>query len=224
MYWPTTRPTALSRRRWHRNSQGARRQRHAGRRGWLSGHGFGPRKIPARQQSLRRSEQDRHPGDQPLCHNRPERLRHAGVDCRVARHHPGQHSIVIENGIIARFKFDGINSAGARWTVDRVHAVDNGRDGLNPGDNAGHRIHGSTVAGNGRDGIRCTLCIVSENIVGSNGGRGIAAFSATVLGNFIEGVVSVGLLTTSLPETTAPAPSLPIQTRFIQTSVTMSPC
>jgi hypothetical protein len=71
----------------------------------------------------------------------------------------GVNSVIITNGIIAQFEFDGIVSSGNRWVVERMQVLDNGRHGivLNSSD---HRVHDNTVVGNDDDGIRCLYCIV----------------------------------------------------------------
>ena len=108
----------------------------------------------------------------------------------------GVNSVIITNGIIAQFEFDGIVSSGNRWVVERMQVLDNGRHGivLNSSD---HRVHDNTVVGNDDDGIRCLYCIVSGNVVADNGRYGIFAQGggATVLGNHISDNSDYGLVT-----------------------------
>ena len=97
----------------------------------------------------------------------------------------GQHGLVIENGFITSFKFDGINGSGNRWLVEKVQVTTNGRDGIALFGFI-HHVRGNTVIGNIKRGIVCGgSCVISENIVTSNGGDGVTSRDATMVGNFI---------------------------------------
>jgi hypothetical protein len=105
----------------------------------------------------------------------------------------GQHGLVIGNGFITGFKFDGINGTGNRWLVEKLQVDANGRDGIALTGFYQH-IHGNIVTGNLARGIACRGCVVSENVVINNGGIGVTATNgATVLGNLIATNTSFGL-------------------------------
>jgi hypothetical protein len=111
----------------------------------------------------------------------------------------GVDSVIITNGIIAQFEFDGIIGTGNRWVVERMQVLDNGRHGIAlelPGQR--HRVHDSTVAGNDATGIRCTWCVISANVVTDNGGYGINSGGATVVENYIALNADYGLITGAL--------------------------
>jgi hypothetical protein len=112
----------------------------------------------------------------------------------------GTNAVTIQNGTITQFKFDGINGTGNYWIVDNLSSIENGREGIVLELGNYHRIQDSTVADNGATGIKCMHCVISGNVVASNGYDGIDANvggadgGATVVGNYIVDNTYYGLI------------------------------
>jgi hypothetical protein len=108
----------------------------------------------------------------------------------------------IHDGIIKRFRFDGISLTGNSnsWVVENLQIVNNGRYGINAAVSNYSRYLGNSILVNGTgpqggSGIYCGhFCHVEGNTISDNFDNGVITLSGTVLGNsiFSNGDVGVG--------------------------------
>jgi len=98
----------------------------------------------------------------------------------------------IQNGTITNFKVDGIHGTGYFWIIENMRVTGNGRDGVSMYPYA--RILNNTVSQNGNFGIRCSSCLVADNMVSLNAASGISALLANILGNLVLDNAGYGIL------------------------------
>jgi hypothetical protein len=102
------------------------------------------------------------------------------------------NSVTIENGTIARFKFDGIHGTGKYWIVDNMRSLENGRDGIFLDQFA--LIKSSVVVENAARGIRASYSsLIQGNTVSQNGTIGIDTDWSSVAGNAVVANGKYGL-------------------------------
>jgi hypothetical protein len=105
--------------------------------------------------------------------------------------------VFVMNGTVRNFNLYGI-LLGSRCHIEKVHALSNGRDGLNC--STGSLITGNRVAGNATDSAGTFSGIfagadstVSNNVVANNHGNGVAVGGGLVIDNVIYGNTGAGI-------------------------------
>ena len=94
------------------------------------------------------------------------------------------NALTVKNGTIGHFKNEGVFAPTSYVVIENMRVVENGLTGVHVGRSAS--ITGSTIAGNGQDGILVASGIILGNIIESNlelGIEGAAGYGNNTLYN-----------------------------------------
>ena len=96
----------------------------------------------------------------------------------------GVESVVVTNGTIAKFKFDGINSTGEDWLFEGLRISQNGRDGIVCGPRT--QVRDNTITRQGRNGINCVAGLIEGNVADVNAAWGISVTNGAIINNAVN--------------------------------------
>lgn len=102
------------------------------------------------------------------------------------------HSATIRNGLVALFRYNGINLGGDYHLVENMRIVGNASYGIATSGNS-TLIRGNVISSNG-NGILARNSLIEGNVITGNGGVGVRAGRSTILGNNITSNGGYGIL------------------------------